>query len=111
MGDVFVLLHDKALETSADVKTLLGETGDVGTVLQELSSECGKVPTILEELKAIRKNQEFFRKPRSCLELLNSGHTLSGPYTVYAESYSKETEVGSLCKSLKKKYNLMIKLL
>ena len=96
VGNVFVLLHDKALETSADVKTLLEETDDVGATLQTLSGECGRLSLVLEELEAIRENQEFYKKPRSCLELLETGHTLSGHYMVYAESNSKEFEVCSL---------------
>ena len=93
VGAVFVTLHDKALQTSSDVQRLLGATGELEEALQNISNDCSAIPFMLDEIKAIRKNQEFFKRPGSCLDLLNTGHTLSGPYTIYAGSSQKEIEV------------------
>ena len=94
VGDVFVLLHDKAIETSADVKKLLENTDDVETSLNSVSSTCGRLPLVLDELEEIKANQEFYKRPKSCEELLETGNKMSGPYMVYPDSHSQGFEVG-----------------
>lgn len=73
---VFASLHDKAVETSDDVKTLLS-----------------KMDRVLERLDEISKKQEDSEKARSCLELLRTGHTLSGVYKIYVASIQRFVEV------------------
>ena len=93
VSNVFVTLYEKSLETSADVKTLLGKTEEV----LESASECGKIPSIIEQIHYYcKKNEAVSEKPRSCLELLKQGHTLSGTYTLYVETLEKDIEVKSL---------------
>ena len=94
VSEVFVTLYEKALETSSDVKTLLGKTDDV----LESAKECGRIPSIIEEIHSQCGNQKeaVCEKPKSCLELLEKGHTLSGVYKIHIETLEKDIEVDIL---------------
>ena len=94
VSEVFVTLYEKALETSSDVKTLLGKTDDVF----ESANECGRIPNIIEEIHSQCGNQKeaICEKPKSCLELLKKGHTLSGVYKIHIETLEKDIEVDIL---------------
>ena len=90
LGNVFVALYEKAQETSADVKTLLGKTEEV----LESASECERIPSIIEEIHNSKMNEAVLcEKPKSCLELLMNGHTLSGVYKIYVATLEKDIEV------------------
>ena len=91
VSEVFVTLYEKELETSSDVKTLLGKTDD----MHESAKECGRIPTIIEEIHSQCGNQKeaVCEKPKSCLELLEKGHTLSGVYKIHIETLEKDIEV------------------
>lgn len=71
---VYTSLHDRAVETS--VKTLLS-----------------KMDRVLERIDKFSKKQEDSEKARSCLELLRTGHTLSGVYKIYVASIRRSVEV------------------
>ena len=51
VGAVFVTLHDKALQTSSDVQTLLGATGGLEEALQNISNDCSAIPLCLMKSK------------------------------------------------------------
>ena len=94
VSEVFVTLYEKALETSSDVKKLLGKTDD----MHASAKECGRIPTIIEEIHSQCGNQKevVCEKPKSCLELLEKGHTLSGVYKIHIETLEKDIEVDIL---------------
>lgn len=95
VSEVFVTLYEKALETSSDVKTLLEKTDDI----HESAKDCGKIPSIIEEVHSQCGNQKesVCEKPKSCLELLKKGHTLSGVYKIHIETLEKDIEVDITC--------------
>ena len=60
----------------------------------ESASECDKIPSIIEEIHNSKINEAVLcEKPKSCLELLKNGHTMSGVYKIYAATLEKDIEV------------------
>ena len=91
VSEVFVTMYEKAIETSSGVKTLIEKTGDV----LESVNECRRIPDILEEIQnqCGKEEETICEKPKSCLDLLKKGHTLSGVYKIHVESLEKDIEV------------------
>ena len=78
LANIFLALNDKAVSTSSDVKTLLTKIDE----MIEKTKECSSRDTELDE-----------NLPRSCLELRNKGHTMSGVYKIYVVGLRKSIEV------------------
>ena len=78
MANIFLALYDKAVSTASDVKTLLNKADEIIDNTQNCSSNAPDQDEYL---------------PRSCLELRNKGHTLSGVYNIYVVGLRKSIEV------------------
>ena len=74
VGNVFVTMYDKTIQTWSDVKILLNDT----------------IPAMMKDIRSIKENQE---RPKSCLEHLRNGHTKSGVYKIYTAKYAEAIEV------------------
>ena len=67
---------------------------DVSDILEQ---RCGLLPNLLAELEKIQQTTPLCaeeKRPRSCLELLNDGHTMSGVYEIYPKSWTQPIKVG-----------------
>ena len=92
IGEVFVTTYNKAISTSSDVKTLLAA---METLLENTNALQASYKEISNDIEVLKEGQAMCNRenPKSCLEVLNNGHTMSGVYDIFPESSIRPIQV------------------
>ena len=92
IGEVFVTTYNKAISTSSDVKTLLAA---METLLENTNALQASYKEISDDIEVLKEGQATCNRenPKSCLEVLNNGHTMSGVYDIFPESSIRPIQV------------------
>ena len=92
IGEVFVTTYNKAISTSSDVKTLLAA---METLLENTNALQATYKEISDDIEVLKEGQATCNReqPKSCLEVLNNGHTMSGVYDIFPESSIRPIQV------------------
>ena len=95
VGEVFVTTYNKAISTSSDVKTLLAATE---TLLENTNALEASYQEISDDIEVLKEGQATCNRenPKSCLEVLNNGHTMSGVYDIFPDSSIRPIQVNFL---------------
>ena len=104
IDDIITSLYDNTLEISGDVKTglnklgkLLGKVKLVELILDDMTNNNSNISAIFDEIRGIKEElaycSPYVVRPKSCLELLKTGHSKSGIYDVYPFSTTVPVKV------------------